>query len=239
MTDAEKVEVKRTTLDIRNLFESMSKPDTKREERRRQPPFVVVNNKTETTTTTTPEVSHSKYITKNNISSKLMRSRSLLLEKLPGSMQETPSMETPSMVAGMSFVTRDTEYADAASGRRPLCNVYDGVESVSADIRDDSMKNIDGMQLDFDVYKPGTLYDDPGDGGDRVGEGKEPGEGDECCSAITSLKPKPNEVGGGGLKAKIHLWEMKSGLINEKCVGASKSLRSGAVKSALSSRDRK
>ena len=68
-------------------------------------------------------------------------------------------------------------------------------------------------QLDVDRQTPGSMLDEGG-GGEVCGGGgrvRIPEGGDELVPLKAQLKTKPKRAGGGGLSAKIHLWEMKSG----------------------------
>ena len=50
-----------------------------------------------------------------------------------------------------------------------------------------------------------------------MGEGAQARDGgDEVAQTKVHLKTKPKRVSGGGLSAKIHLWEMKSGGLHDE-----------------------
>ena len=76
-------------------------------------------------------------------------------------------------------------------------------------------KSLDTSKLD-DVYLiPATSIHGEGvdeGGGDGGEENRVPGDGEEK----SPQKTKPKRVGGGGLSAKIHLWEMKTGVFNDE-----------------------
>ena len=77
------------------------------------------------------------------------------------------------------------------------------------------MKSAD---LGIKKQKPGAKYVKSGEGEVcGVGEGPQvPDGGDEVAHTEAQLKTKPKRVGGGGLSAKIHLWEMKSGGLHDE-----------------------
>ena len=81
-----------------------------------------------------------------------------------------------------------------------VCGVQGGVRS---------------LQFCDKPVKPGPHHDERGggaaydDGGDRGGDGG-------ARNLLPHPKTKPNVV-GGGLSARILLWEMRNGVGNEKC----------------------
>ena len=69
---------------------------------------------------------------------------------------------------------------------------------------------VSGCQYDDVIVDPGTHQDSRGGGEVHVGRDEVPGDGHEGGNTFASLRTKPKEV-GGGLKAMVHLWEIKSG----------------------------
>ena len=110
-----------------------------------------------------------------------------------------------------------------------VCNVRGHVEVIT-----------DCIQSDVDICDPGSQRGDIGASIDGGGAGIGRGDGGEGGSSITSLKTKPNRV-SGGLLAKIHLWERKSGgVIDENLEGKSmKSSISSDRQQVRSNSDRK
>ena len=82
--------------------------------------------------------------------------------------------------------------------------------------------DICGEGEDLDVYLPGSHHGEQG--GEIEGEAGDSMPGEGVFSAQT-LKPKPNRVGGGGLKAKVQFWEMKNFVGDEKLTRDTKSGR--------------
>ena len=151
--------------------------------------------------------------------------RRRLVAGMPSSGRRDQLREAPSIVAGMLYGERrdhcsETETPSIASNavytdaRRDVPSIV--VNTMCQGAVSDVRGCVDGTEVCNDSYKPGTHQGDRG--GDEVCNDRvyEPGNGDEGCSDITSLKTKPSEV-SGGLKARISLWEMKiGGIVNEK-----------------------
>ena len=93
-----------------------------------------------------------------------------------------------------------------------------------------------------DVFvDPGPHQDSRGGGEVQVEGEVGPGEVHEGGNIFASLGTKPKEV-GGGLKAMVHLWEMKSGgggLLNEKLERKTTRLTADMKSERVFSTDRK
>ena len=74
----------------------------------------------------------------------------------------------------------------------------------------------ESLQIFAKSYKPGPHHDERG-GGAVCGDGGDTGGDGGGRRSLSPLKTKQNGV-GGGLMARILLWEMKTdGVSNEKC----------------------
>ena len=137
------------------------------------------------------------------------------------------------------------EARDDGGGRDT--NVKCGVDGILNTVRDDVKyvrgsldksldRSMDNVCVDYGQYPLGTHHEERG--GDDDGDRGEGGLGED--EERTLQKSKPNEVGGGGLKAKIHLWEMKTGNVsNEKYMKSTESLKTSDTRRGFSDGHRK
>ena len=146
-------------------------------------------------------------------------------------MQRGPSKPSRNAADTLCGGDRADEGGDRPPDNRDQLNVVMNAGTRSYDDVDVSVRRgrVSGCQSDDVFVDPGTHQDSRGGGEVRVGRDEVPGDGHEGGNTFASLRTKPKEV-GGGLKAMVHLWEMKSGggdLLNEKL--ERKTTRSAAV----------
>ena len=257
MTDREKEDVRKTTFDIRKFFEDKIESERLPTEKRRRPlsPGDIHDEEERNSSSScgSQKVSLDLKKSKENISSyDVEQSRLQDVDEGP-EMKSTAAADQPRSFDGArrrggaeytgQHVVREAR--DDGGGRDT--NVKCGVDGILNTVRDDVKyvrgsldksldRSMDNVCVDYGQYPLGTHHEERG--GDDDGDRGEGGLGED--EERTLQKSKPNEVGGGGLKAKIHLWEMKTGNVsNEKYMKSTESLKTSDTRRGFSDGHRK